>query len=120
MALTSKQEHEALSRTVARAELDKCKTILAGDMETVRAAFWNRASEQLRMFVCFAAGLDKSKGKGALQQLDAGERAAINGAIKRMLPELENLMRCAKGGKTHDHGEMAAHCFDGIVSGVVQ
>lgn len=120
MAITSKQEHAALSRAAALAELAKCKAITAADAEHVRAAFWSRAPEQVRMFVCFMAGLDKAKGKGALAQLSAGDRARINAELRRLIPQMESLLRCAQGGKTHDHGEMAAHCFDGITGGAVQ
>lgn len=121
MALTTKHEQAALSGAHARAALDKCKAILAADMEHVRAAFWNRLPERTRVAICNAAGLSKEKGKGALAQLSAADRAKVHAEARRVLRDMEILLRCAQGGKTHDHGEMAAHCFDGIASpGVVQ
>lgn len=116
MADLSKSELEALRKANARAEIDKCKTILAGDFEHVRAAFWNRLPERTRMMICLSAGLDKSKGQGPLQALDAAERARINAEARRVIRDMETIIRCAQGGKTHDHGEMTGHLFDGIAS----
>lgn len=116
MAGSSKAELKALQRANQQAEMAKIRASLAGDAEAVRAAFWNRIPEQLRVMVCYLAGLDKTMGKKALRDLSAGDRAKINAQLRFMLPHLENMQRCATGGKTRDYGEMAAHCFNGIAA----
>lgn len=107
----SKQAVEA-ARMLARRQ-----AMLEQDMEAVRAAFWNRIPQRTRQMVCHMAGIDANKGKGPLLHLDAAERAKIHAEIKRMLPDLDAAMKCATGGKTHDHGEMAGHALNGITAG---
>lgn len=116
MAGSSKEELKALQRANQRAHMATIRSTLAGDMEAVRAAFWNRIPEQLRVMVCYMAGLDKTKGKKALRDLCAGDRAKVNAQLRFMLPHLENMQRCATGGKTRDHGEMAGHEVNGIAA----
>lgn len=114
MADLSPLEMEALRRANARAALDQCKNLLAHDMEHVRASFWNRLPERVRMAICASAGLSKEKGKGPLKLLSAADRAKVHAEARRVIRDMEIILRCAQGGITHDHGEMAAHCFNGI------
>jgi hypothetical protein len=116
MGIASKDEARALSRAVGNAALSNLKAMTAGDLEAVRAAFWNRTPEPIRMMACHMAGIDAKRGKAALNTFDAADRARLHAQLRHLIPHLENLMRCATGGKTHDHGEMAPHSYDGIAA----
>lgn len=120
MAVTSKEEAEALSHAAGNAAIERAYALLQTDREAVRAAHWNRLDEKTRQMVCHMAGIDSKKGKGALRDLNAMERGRIHCEARRLIRSLEILLRCAQGGAMPS-GPLAGHAFDGIAAaGVVQ
>lgn len=99
MAVTSKEETEALSHANGNAALEAAFSLLNTDREAVRAAHWNRLDERTRMMICHMAGIGAEKGKGALRNMDALERGKVNRTAARLIKDLEILMRCAQGGE---------------------
>ncbi|MEC4722950.1 hypothetical protein RY831_27705 [Noviherbaspirillum sp. CPCC 100848] len=109
----------ATGRALAKEALAAAKRLEArqlADAEAVRAAYWNRLPQRMRMMACHMAGIDAKKGKGPLLALDAAERARVHAEIGHMLRFLPDMQRCCTGGRVNDHGEMAAHRFDGIAA----
>ncbi|HJV86928.1 MAG TPA: hypothetical protein VJ698_15790 [Noviherbaspirillum sp.] len=116
MGIASKDEAAALSHAAANAAIEQAYALLQTDREAVRAAHWNRLDEKTRKMVCHMAGIDAKKGKGALRDLNAMERGQIHCEARRMLRDLEIILRCAQGGAMPvDVAALAPHEPYGVV-----
>ncbi len=122
MAVTSKQESQALSHAHANAALDEALALLHTDKEALRAANWNRRSQAARHIAVAAARLPKERAGDALKQFNALERGQICLAVRRLMKELEIITLAMQGGAFPDTtGGDRTHQFDGIASiGTVQ
>lgn len=110
----NRAELSALSHANGQAAIDAAYAILKTDAEAVRAAYWTRLPEKVRMMVCHMAGVDAKKGKGALRDLTALERGKIHCEARRLMKSLDHVMRCAQGGELPVTAPLFGHAADGI------
>jgi len=104
------------AHSVGHAHLNVAYVMLAGDKESLRASHWNRVSPRVRKMLAWMAGLDGKKGDGTLQALDALERGKLHCEARRLIKELEIVLRCAQGGQLPSQFPPANHEPDGIAA----
>jgi hypothetical protein len=101
---------------VAQTHLHYAYVMLAGDKESMRASHWRRVSPRVRKMIAWMAGLDGKKGDAPLQSLTALERGKLHCEARRLIKELEIVVRCAQGGQLPSQFPAVAHESDGIAA----
>ncbi|WP_211461808.1 hypothetical protein [Collimonas silvisoli] len=112
MTPSSLQAHQDIAQT----HLQHAYVVLAGDKESVRAAYWKRVSQRGRKMILWSAGLDVKKSEGTLQSFDALERGRMHCEARRIIKEMELILRCAQGGELPSRFPPACHESDGIAA----
>ena len=112
MANQSQHAHQ----DIAQIHLEHAYIVLAGDRESVRAGYWKRVSQRGRKMILWAADLDAKKSEGTLQSFDAMERGQMHCAARRIIKEMELILRCAQGGELPSQFPPACHESDGIAA----
>jgi hypothetical protein len=109
-------EHQALSTANGNAAIDAALSILNTDKEAVRAAYWNRLDEKTRRMICHMAGMDPKRGEGALKTFNALDRGRIHMAARRLMRDVETILRCCQGGELPSTAPIFGHVSDGIAT----
>jgi hypothetical protein len=112
MSGQSQQAHQDIAQT----HLHYAYVVLGGDKESVRAGYWKRVTPRGRKMILWAAGLDANKSEGTLQSFDAMERGQMHCAARRIIKEMELILRCAQGGELPSRFPPACHESDGIAA----
>jgi len=101
---------------IAEMHLHHAYVVLGGDKESVRAGYWMRVSPRGRKMILWSAGLDAGKSEGTLQSFDALERGKMHCEARRIIKEMEFILRCAQGGDIPSRFPAASHAADGIAA----
>ncbi|MEO6918682.1 MAG: hypothetical protein ABI171_06640 [Collimonas sp.] len=112
MARLSQQAHQDIAQT----HLQHAYVVLAGDKESIRAAHWRRVSPRVRKMIMWMADLDAKKSEATLQSLTALERGKMHCEARRLIKELELVLRCAQGGEVTSQFPAPGHESDGIAA----
>ncbi|PFH10844.1 hypothetical protein BCF11_3278 [Collimonas sp. PA-H2] len=112
MATHSQQAHQDIAYT----HLTHAYIMLAGDKESVRAGRWNGIPPRDRQMLAHMAGIGSKKGDTTLQSLNALERGKLHCEARRLIKQLEIVLRCAQGGDLSSQFPTAGHESDGIVA----
>ncbi|WP_211474651.1 hypothetical protein [Collimonas humicola] len=112
MAIHSQQTHQDIAYT----HLTHAYIMLAGDKESVRAGRWNGIPPRDRQMLAHMAGIGSKKGDTTLQSLNALERGKLHCEARRLIKQLEIVLRCAQGGELPSQFPAAGHESDGIAA----
>ena len=112
MANQSQHAHHG----IAQFHLEHAYIVLAGDKESVRAARWNGIPPRDRQMLAHMSGIGAKKGDVPLQSLNALERGKLHCEARRLLKQLQNVLRCAQGGELPSQFPPASHESDGIAA----